>query len=105
MAKALYVHIPFCDAICTYCDFPKMVAPASFKTAYVDALKTEIAASRDELSDVDTIYLGGGTPSSLSPSCVVRPARLHRRAGGPCAHPRMDDRSQSKRRHDRLRFA
>lgn len=66
MAQALYVHIPFCEAICTYCDFPKMVAPASFKTAYIDALKTEIAASRAELGDVDTIYLGGGTPSSLS---------------------------------------
>ena len=66
MAKALYVHIPFCEAICTYCDFPKMVAPAAFKTAYVDALKAEIAATRDDLAEVDTVYLGGGTPSSLS---------------------------------------
>ncbi|HAQ55854.1 MAG TPA: hypothetical protein DCR44_00360 [Acholeplasmatales bacterium] len=65
MAQALYVHIPFCDAICTYCDFPKMVAPAAFKTAYIDALKTEIVASRAELADVETIYIGGGTPSSL----------------------------------------
>jgi len=65
LSKGLYVHIPFCDRICAYCDFPKTVAPAPVREQYLEALKTELDAVRAEVSDVDTVYVGGGTPSSL----------------------------------------
>ncbi|MFN7980833.1 MAG: radical SAM family heme chaperone HemW [Vicinamibacterales bacterium] len=70
----LYIHIPFCAAICNYCNFNRGLFDASLKTRYVDALVTEIARSRhaDTPEPADTIYFGGGTPSLLSPDDVRR---------------------------------
>jgi oxygen-independent coproporphyrinogen III oxidase len=71
----LYVHIPFCSAICNYCNFNRGLFDASLKARYVDALLLEIsAAPRDpgEKSPVDTIYFGGGTPSLLEPEEVEK---------------------------------
>jgi len=62
----LYVHVPFCSAICNYCNFNRGLFDASLKTRYVDALLAEI----DELGDgsaADSIFFGGGTPSLLEP--------------------------------------
>ncbi|MBQ7277468.1 MAG: radical SAM family heme chaperone HemW [Bacilli bacterium] len=64
----LYVHIPFCNSICSYCDFVKMVAHTPLKEQYVNALIKEIDLKKQRLlrnNYIDTIYIGGGTPSSL----------------------------------------
>lgn len=66
MIQALYVHLPFCQHICHYCDFAKMVAGKSIQARYVEALVREIQLLEEDLSEVKTIYFGGGTPSSLS---------------------------------------
>lgn len=65
MIKGLYVHIPFCDQICTYCDFCKMVASDDLKKEYMAALVKELEYYNDLIAHIETIYIGGGTPSSL----------------------------------------
>jgi oxygen-independent coproporphyrinogen III oxidase len=101
----LYVHVPFCSAICNYCNFNRGLFDADLKERYVDALVSEIGQQRlrpcraEEpvlirgeasasvrggggapppvekswpLSEVDTIYFGGGTPSLLEPEEIAR---------------------------------
>ena len=73
----VYVHIPFCERICPYCDFA-VVARKRIETAeqenYVAALlaELEIRAPQFELHHLDTIYFGGGTPSLLKPDLIGR---------------------------------
>ena len=64
--KGLYIHIPFCDKICNYCDFTKMVSTGDVKTKYIKRLKEEFEYRSNDLSNIDTIFIGGGTPNSLS---------------------------------------
>lgn len=66
-----YVHVPFCSAICTYCNFNRGLLDAGLKERYVEALITDIARSAERVA-VDTIYFGGGTPSLLEPGEVHR---------------------------------
>ena len=66
--KALYIHIPFCNKICTYCDFYKRVAKENLKEKYVSYLLKEMEMRKDLLGEIETIYIGGGTPSSLKVS-------------------------------------
>ena len=67
----LYVHVPFCDAICTYCNFTRGLYEADLVRRYVDAVVCEIG--RDDVPDgADTLYLGGGTPSVLEADDVCR---------------------------------
>ena len=66
----LYVHIPFCSAICNYCNFNRGLFDASLKDQYVRALLGEIEREADG-SPADTIYFGGGTPSLLEPSEIA----------------------------------
>lgn len=61
--RALYVHIPFCAHVCAYCDFPKVLYNAKWAFSYVRWLKEEFIAQHIE--KVETIYIGGGTPTSL----------------------------------------
>lgn len=61
----VYIHIPFCKNICTYCDFCKMYYHKEYVEKYLESLKQEIL-ERYQGEPVDTIYIGGGTPSSLS---------------------------------------
>src|SRR5215468_478606 len=72
----LYVHIPFCSAICNYCNFNRGLFDAALKARYVEALLTEIRSSNPESQipnpPADTIYFGGGTPSLLEPDEVAR---------------------------------
>lgn len=63
--KSLYIHIPFCKHICSYCDFCKMYYHEELANKYLTSLKSEIKSNyKNDL--IDTIYIGGGTPSSLS---------------------------------------
>ena len=66
----LYIHIPFCSAICNYCNFNRGLFDAALKEQYVAALLREIAAQGDG-SPADTIYVGGGTPSLLEPAEIA----------------------------------
>jgi oxygen-independent coproporphyrinogen III oxidase len=69
----LYVHIPFCSAICNYCNFNRGLFDADLKQRYVAALLTEITRqSLPTRPAVDTIYFGGGTPSLLEPEEVAQ---------------------------------
>ena len=66
----LYVHIPFCAAICNYCNFNRGLFDAGLKERYVAALLAEIRRAADG-SPADTVFFGGGTPSLLAPSEVA----------------------------------
>jgi oxygen-independent coproporphyrinogen-3 oxidase len=70
----VYIHIPFCRSRCSYCDFATGTYESDLAQRYVTALVREISEARRpvELSVVDSIYLGGGTPSLLSPSQLER---------------------------------
>jgi len=65
MIKGLYIHIPFCENICYYCDFVKYKASESLHISYTEALLQELLNSKDDLSNVETVYIGGGTPSHI----------------------------------------
>ena len=65
MIHSVYIHIPFCSDICSYCDFCKMYYNSNLVLKYLDALKKEISLNyKNEV--INTIYIGGGTPSCLS---------------------------------------
>lgn len=82
----LYIHIPFCSAICNYCNFNRGLFDADVKARYVDALIAEIQTARLKpcatggsdvaqdfsLANADTIFFGGGTPSLLEPDEIAR---------------------------------
>ncbi|MBA2340097.1 MAG: radical SAM family heme chaperone HemW [Pyrinomonadaceae bacterium] len=73
MNKAgIYIHIPFCRARCSYCDFATGAYDAALCERYVRAVEDEIASFKhdDNPVEVDTIYFGGGTPSLLAPAQV-----------------------------------
>ncbi len=70
-ALGIYVHVPFCSAICNYCNFNRGLYDEALKTRYVDALIREIGPG-PALAPADTIYFGGGTPSLLDPADVAR---------------------------------
>ena len=63
--KSVYVHIPFCSRICSYCDFCKVLHIDTFADDYLEALKNEILDNYDG-ERIETIYIGGGTPSCLT---------------------------------------
>ncbi|MBR2246005.1 MAG: radical SAM protein, partial [Bacilli bacterium] len=63
--KSCYIHIPFCDHICSYCDFCKMFYNSNFVDRYLLELEKEIDSLYSN-EVLDTIYIGGGTPSCLS---------------------------------------
>lgn len=77
-ALGIYISIPFCRSKCTYCNFASGVYPASEHQRYINRLVQDIAASRSWAArynlhvprTVDTIYLGGGTPSLLAPQLI-----------------------------------
>src|SRR5580765_5089071 len=69
----LYLHIPFCSAICNYCNFNRGLFDAALKARYLTALETEIRGSTHSgRPEADTIYFGGGTPSLLEPEEIGR---------------------------------
>lgn len=64
MDKGLYIHIPFCEKICSYCDFCKVLYNAKYADLYLDELFKEIDSY--SIDDISSIYIGGGTPTSLN---------------------------------------
>ena len=62
---SVYIHIPFCNNICTYCDFCKLKYDKKWINDYLDSLKEEVI-NNYKGEDIKTLYIGGGTPSILS---------------------------------------
>ena len=61
----LYIHIPFCDRICNYCDFTAFQGANSKIKEYVEAFKKEIELKGNKNFLIDSIFIGGGTPSFI----------------------------------------
>ena len=65
-SAGLYIHVPFCTSICPYCDFAVTIAGAERRAAWADGVVREAAMYADCGLEFDTVYFGGGTPSSLA---------------------------------------
>jgi oxygen-independent coproporphyrinogen-3 oxidase len=75
LTTGIYVQVPFCQTKCTYCNFHTGVFSPKLYSPYVDAVVTEInrtPASSPSALPVDTIYVGGGTPSLLAPGALAK---------------------------------
>lgn len=71
--RALYVHVPFCRSRCGYCDFYSAVFEPQLAAPLVDALLTELArANAAQSLAVETVFVGGGTPTVLPPAQLSR---------------------------------
>jgi oxygen-independent coproporphyrinogen-3 oxidase len=70
--RSLYLHIPFCERKCEYCDFTS-VAGATGSEAYMDALCVEVRRLGERLGrlSLDTVFIGGGTPSLVEPELLA----------------------------------
>jgi oxygen-independent coproporphyrinogen-3 oxidase len=72
-ARHLYVHLPFCVHRCGYCDFVTVVGRGAQHGSYVDALLVELARESESLAGVvDTVFIGGGTPTFTEPDALRR---------------------------------
>ena len=65
MNKSIYIHIPFCKNICSYCDFSKMYYNSDWVSEYLESLSEEIEEFYNG-EKIKTLYIGGGTPNSLN---------------------------------------
>lgn len=76
LARGVYIHIPFCHQICHYCDFNKVFFKNQPVDAYIEALGQEIAMTvaqnPEAFQQIETIFLGGGTPTALSAAQISR---------------------------------
>ena len=81
----IYIHVPFCQSRCIYCDFYSTTYGAEWKRSYVDTLKREMQLRREEIntSRVPSLYIGGGTPSQL-PSLLLQEVFLAIQVLEPC---------------------
>ena len=71
--RHLYVHLPFCAHRCGYCDFVTVVGRRPRHAAYVDALLAELDLERELLApELETVFLGGGTPTFTEPAELAR---------------------------------
>lgn len=70
--SSLYIHIPFCDSICPYCDFSKVLTGSFSQEQYVSLLLEEIESFSIPPHSLKTIYIGGGTPSVLTTENLER---------------------------------
>jgi oxygen-independent coproporphyrinogen-3 oxidase len=72
-ARHLYVHLPFCSSRCGYCDFVTVVGRDGEHDRYVGALLGELSLERGRLAPrLESVYLGGGTPSFTAPAALER---------------------------------
>lgn len=84
MPRSLYVHVPFCARRCGYCDFALQATRRPPTAAWLDAVEGELALLRREWGwaeplALDTVYVGGGTPSLLGPGAMAALAERLRR--------------------------
>ena len=68
----LYIHVPFCASVCPYCDFAVTIAGGERRGAWVAGVVREAEMYSDIGIRFDTVYLGGGTPSSLEPGQLAQ---------------------------------
>lgn len=71
MGVGLYIHIPFCEKKCKYCDFYSVIGDITVKKAYIDRVIDE-GRERLEGAEIDTVFVGGGTPTSLNDGELTR---------------------------------
>jgi oxygen-independent coproporphyrinogen-3 oxidase len=76
--RAAYIHVPFCAHRCGYCNFTLIAGRDDLIAAYLDALELELARL-DEPRPVDTLFIGGGTPTHLAPDQLERLLAIVRR--------------------------
>lgn len=67
----LYIHVPFCQTKCPYCDFYSITDQSACST-WLDSAVREFSFYQDKFSDFDTVYIGGGTPSLLAVEQLAR---------------------------------
>lgn len=75
MVKGMYIHIPFCHQICFYCDFNKVFFKDQPVDAYIESIGKELALWKQEGAldhPLETVFLGGGTPTALTPEQLER---------------------------------
>lgn len=70
--RSAYIHVPFCSHRCGYCNFTLISGRDDLIEAYLDALEWELATTLNRPRRVDTIFLGGGTPTHLPPVQLQR---------------------------------
>ena len=85
--RGLYLHVPFCKSKCAYCDFPSFAGCEKEMPRVIDRMCAELFDCRDAFPDtlVETMYIGGGTPSLLPPKLMERLLQAAREAF-PFAH-------------------
>lgn len=73
-SSAVYIHIPFCEHICYYCDFNKVFLEGQPVDEYVDLLikEMELTVAKGPIAPVDTVFVGGGTPTTLNEAQIAR---------------------------------
>src|SRR5688572_27286762 len=76
--RAAYIHVPFCAHRCWYCDFAVVAGKDFLAEKYLDALEKEISTLGSP-QPVETIFIGGGTPTQLSPDQLRRLLEIVRR--------------------------
>ena len=80
--RGLYLHVPFCKSKCAYCDFPSFAGCEKEMPRVIDRMCAELFDCRDAFPDtlVETMYIGGGTPSLLPPKLMGRLLQTAREA-------------------------
>ncbi len=63
--KGMYIHIPFCKSKCKYCDFTSFISKFDERKKYIEALEKEMDSYNISGDEIETIFIGGGTPSVL----------------------------------------
>ena len=71
-ASSVYIHIPFCATKCYYCAFNTYAFHKDEAEAYLTALRTEMELYASETDPLQTIFIGGGTPSILSTDALAQ---------------------------------
>jgi putative oxygen-independent coproporphyrinogen III oxidase len=73
--RSAYVHVPFCRSVCPYCDFAVVAGQERWFGRYVDALVAEISRSEPFDHPLDSLHVGGGTPTALPAASIERIVR------------------------------
>lgn len=77
----LYLHIPFCKSLCPYCPYNRIAYDKTLVKPYLNAVLAEIDAYYDRLGDIviGSVYIGGGTPTTLIDELGVMLEHIHKR--------------------------